>query len=308
MQARSYRVGLCWFHSLAMKDGSRKADRTRSPKTRPEEQFPVEPIISFYIFAFTNILAALLAPIQDCDEVFNYWEPTHYLNRGYGLQTWEYSPEFSLRSWLYIVLHAVVGKLGSLLSSNKIFEFYFIRVALALTCAFCQSRLFTTISRSLNPRIALLLMIIMSSSPGMFHASAAYLPSSFAMYTSMLGMSSFLDGRSGSKIHEGIMWFGIGGIVGWPFATVLMAPFLAEELLLVTITKDYIEIGRRFLDGIVRCAIVLVKQILMSWMKNHLLNTAGASNKHRCFLLPQALACTMESYHLQHFQSSRTRS
>ena len=76
----------------------------------------------------------------------------------------------------------------------------------------------------------------------------------------MLGMTSFLDGRSGSKTHEGIMWFGIGGIVGWPFATVLIGPFLAEELLLVTITKDYIETGRRFLDGIVRCAIVLVKQ------------------------------------------------
>jgi len=28
--------------------------------------------------------------IWDCDESMNYWEPTHYLIHGYGLQTWEY--------------------------------------------------------------------------------------------------------------------------------------------------------------------------------------------------------------------------
>ena len=61
------------------------------------------------------MLSALFAPIQDCDETFNYWEPTHYLSHGYGLQTWEYSPEFSIRSWLYIGLHAIVGNIRRLL-------------------------------------------------------------------------------------------------------------------------------------------------------------------------------------------------
>ena len=28
--------------------------------------------------------------IHDCDEVFNFWEPLHYLLYGYGKQTWEY--------------------------------------------------------------------------------------------------------------------------------------------------------------------------------------------------------------------------
>ena len=28
--------------------------------------------------------------IHDCDEVYNYWEPLHYLLYGYGKQTWEY--------------------------------------------------------------------------------------------------------------------------------------------------------------------------------------------------------------------------
>lgn len=190
--------------------------------------------------------------------MFNYWEPTHYLNHGYGLQTWEYSPEYSIRSWLYIVIHAAIGKLGSLLSRTKTFEFFFIRVMLALTCAICESRLYSVISRTLNPRIGILFMIISVSSPGMFHASAAYLPSSFAMYTTMLGMSAFMDWRGGSRTAQGIMWFGIGGIVGWPFAVALIIPFVLEELVLATLTREGIEVARRFLDGIVRSLLVLV--------------------------------------------------
>ncbi|RKP12210.1 Alg9-like mannosyltransferase family-domain-containing protein, partial [Piptocephalis cylindrospora] len=52
-----------------------------------------------------RILAAILLPVADCDEVFNYWEPLHYATYGNGLETWEYTPEYGLRSWLYIFLH-----------------------------------------------------------------------------------------------------------------------------------------------------------------------------------------------------------
>jgi alpha-1,2-mannosyltransferase len=75
----------------------------------------VKPIGAFYIFLGANLFAAIYAPIQDCDETFNYWEPTHYLGHGYGLQTWEYSPEYAIRSWTYIALHAVVGCIRRLL-------------------------------------------------------------------------------------------------------------------------------------------------------------------------------------------------
>jgi len=230
---------------------------TTRPKAQASSPSLVDPISAFYIFAIANVLAALYAPIPDCDEVFNYWEPTHYLNHGYGLQTWEYSPEFSIRSWIYIVVHAIPGKLGSLFSAKKSFEFYFIRTALGLLCALCESRLFTTISKALNPRVGAIFMIVMLFSPGMFQASIAYLPSSFSMYMTMLGMTSFMDWRGGSKSHVGIMWFGIGAIVGWPFAGALIGPFIAEEIILVSITKDF-EVARRFIDGIVRCTIVLV--------------------------------------------------
>ncbi len=77
--------------------------------------FQLLPITAFYCFLLSHLLAAFFAPIQDCDETFNYWEPTHYLRHGFGLQTWEYSPEYAIRSWFYIVLHAVAIRIGAFL-------------------------------------------------------------------------------------------------------------------------------------------------------------------------------------------------
>jgi alpha-1,2-mannosyltransferase len=44
----------------------------------------------FITLLFIRSFAAIYAPISDCDEVFNYWEPTHLMLEGYGFQTWEY--------------------------------------------------------------------------------------------------------------------------------------------------------------------------------------------------------------------------
>lgn len=85
------------------------------PRDRRRGPHPIEPIRAFYLFFAAGLVAALFAPIQDCDETFNYWEPLHYLSHGYGLQTWEYSPDYAIRSWLYVVLHAIVGNARRLL-------------------------------------------------------------------------------------------------------------------------------------------------------------------------------------------------
>ena len=75
----------------------------------------------------------------------------------------------------------------------------------------------------------------------------------------MLGMASFMDWRGGAKTAAGIMWFAIGAIVGWPFAGVLAAPFLLEEVAIASITGNIYEVARRFIDGAARSLIVLVR-------------------------------------------------
>lgn len=47
--------------------------------------------------------------------MFNFWEPLHFFHKGYGFQTWEVSPQFAIRSWAYIVLHAMPVKVASFL-------------------------------------------------------------------------------------------------------------------------------------------------------------------------------------------------
>ncbi|KAF2670958.1 mannosyl transferase [Microthyrium microscopicum] len=190
----------------------------------------------FWYFFLAHLLAAALAPIQDCDEVFNYWEASHYLNHGYGFQTWEYSPVYAIRSWAYAGLHAsLIAPFKIIMpmifgTTAKSAEFFFLRTALAIVCSLAESRFFSVVTKVIHPRIALFFMLIMMTSAGMFHASTAYLPSSFAMYTTMMGAASFMDWQKDhAHLPSGIMWFSLGAVLGWPFAGALILPYMALE-------------------------------------------------------------------------------
>jgi alpha-1,2-mannosyltransferase len=142
----------------------------------------------------------------------------------------------------------------------KVAEFYYIRYVLAFFCAICQTQLFRVISITLNPRIAMFFLLSMIFSPGMFRASTAFLPSSFAMYTTMLGMAAFINWRGGLKTAQGIFWFAVGGILGWPFSIALAAPFLLEELIFAAVSsRDALPNAvMRFIRGIVASLLLLV--------------------------------------------------
>jgi alpha-1,2-mannosyltransferase len=258
-------------------------DLRRNPVNKAEG---LRPIIAFYIFIASGLFAAFFSPIQDCDEVFNYWEPSHYLNHGYGLQTWEYSPVYAIRSWTYAGIHSIIIALTKLVPfvNNKSAEFYFLRIVFAFVCAACQSKLFSVVSRSMNPRIAIIFLIISITSPGMFHASTAYLPSSFAMYATMLGTAAFMNWKGGMRTAQGIMWFGIGATLGWPFAAALAAPFIAEEIFVASITDEPVPMLTRLLDGTVRSLIVLVCAHLFAPSKM-LIRILGDTSCHRHLLL-----------------------
>lgn len=215
-----------------------------------------------------NLAAAAFSPIQDCDEVFNYWEPSHYLNHGYGLQTWEYSPEYAIRSWTYTAIHSLIIWAGTWplqflgIQESKVIEFYFLRVVLALFCALCQARMYSAIRKTFQERIAIFFMIIMTISPGMYHAAPAYLPSSFAMYFAMLGFASFMDWYGGSiKTARGITWFAIGSALGWPFAGALALPFILEDVIVSFVTGTILQSLQRliFQGGLSALAILALQ-------------------------------------------------
>ncbi|OQO04067.1 hypothetical protein B0A48_10710 [Cryoendolithus antarcticus] len=235
----------------------------------PTPQVNYAPIAVFYILFISHAFAAFYQPIQDCDEVFNYWEPTHYLNHGHGFQTWEYSPVYAIRSWAYAALHALAIQGSKVVPViNEVFgkraEFYMLRAVLAGICALCEARLFNTVAKCVNARVAWIFVGIMATAPGMFHASVAFLPSSFAMYATVLSTAAFIDRRNGFRTAQGIMFAGFGASLGWPFAVVLAVPFLLEEVFAAVNTDQQaiIDLAWRVLDGTARATGILAIQVL----------------------------------------------
>ena len=250
-------------------DGKITARSSPSPDPGMSRPFDPHSLAAFCVFLSVNLLASVYSPIQDCDEVFNYWEPTHYIAHGSGLQTWEYSPEYAIRSWLYTLIHAIPSKIAAAFVSNKAFEFYFVRGILGLICAGCETRLFSTISRTMNPRIAVIFLLAMTTSSGMFHAAVAYLPSSFAMYTAMMGAAALMSVEDGLKTTEGIMWFGIGATVGWPFSAALIVPFIPDELIYLKRTADIYGVASRVFSGALRTLAIVVGLYCQSFVRRN---------------------------------------
>ena len=72
---------------------------------------------------------------------------------GHGLQTWEHSPEFALRSYLYLGLHYLVAKPISMLAGDaqgKLVTFIGTRVALGTASAASEAWLCAEVAR-INP-------------------------------------------------------------------------------------------------------------------------------------------------------------
>lgn len=183
--------------------------------------------------------------ISDCDETFNYWEPLNLLVRGFGKQTWEYSPEYAIRSYAYLLPYYIVNYPLSLLLSPNIlnlpsyYQFYWIRaVALCGFTSFTEIRLFYSLRSNFGHKIADWFIFFSSISAGMSHAGVALLPSSFAMNCITLAIANSLPAMMSSqpgiifnKSVTTISWFLLGGIVGWPFVLVLALPFCAFTVL-----------------------------------------------------------------------------
>lgn len=103
--------------------------------------------VVFKAFLSARFCAALWSHISDCDETYNFWEPLHYLVYGNGMQTWEYSPEFALRSYTYILIHAVPAFLyDAIFKPKPMLVFYFVRCLLALMCALMETYFYKYVS------------------------------------------------------------------------------------------------------------------------------------------------------------------
>lgn len=159
--------------------------------------------------------------IHDCDEVFNYWEPLHYLLYNSGFQTWEYSAKYALRSYLYIVFHALIGQPASwLFGEEKVRVFYAVRLFLGLLSVIADAFLVVALSRKCGKRIASYTLAMLCLTSGCFFASTSFLPSSFSMYAMSLASALALLERPALAIAVAAS----GVIIGWPFSVLAFVP------------------------------------------------------------------------------------
>ncbi|CEL56132.1 alpha-1,2-mannosyltransferase [Rhizoctonia solani AG-1 IB] len=189
---------------------------------------------AFRMLVLIRVCAATWSNIQDCDEVFNFWEPLHYLDQGHGFQTWETSPTYALRSWAYVLLHLFPAKFPIWLASfDKRHTFFALRMVFAFVTSFCEARLFTTVVEHVNDRVGRYMLFMLMFNAGMWNASTAFLPSTFAMYAVTAAASFAFAPPSSSRVHRtfaATLLFAAGAIVGWPFSLLLAVPFVVEEL------------------------------------------------------------------------------
>lgn len=192
---------------------------------------------AFKCLLSARFCAALLSNISDCDETFNYWEPMHFLLYGTGMQTWEYSPLYAIRSYAYLWLHALPACLHAhVLQTNKVLVFYFVRCVLAFSCCVCELYFYKAVCKKFGLHVGRLMLAFLVLSTGMFCSSAAFLPSSFCMYTTLVAMTGWFQDCTPLAV------FGVaaGAIVGWPFSALIGLPIAFDLLLLKRQWKSFI--------------------------------------------------------------------
>ncbi|KAG7673727.1 hypothetical protein Ndes2437B_g01890 [Nannochloris sp. 'desiccata'] len=203
---------------------SQRSDVKSKSNQRSNCSVAIAPSIALALLLTARLTSAHFNIIHDCDEVFNYWEPLHYLIYGYGLQTWEYSAEFALRSWWYLLLHAAIGSPAAWLFGNeqgKIAIFYIIRAALAAASTLTEWWLYKAVSARYDASISNIFLFFIVVSSGMFAASAALLPSSYTMYALTAAAAAVIAGKHSYVIFSAV----IGVIWGWCVAGIAFLPY-----------------------------------------------------------------------------------
>lgn len=213
-------------------------------------------------------------PIMDCDEVYNYWEPLHFLLFGSGFQTWEYANEFALRTYAYLmpllglshVYQALIpylpGWIWPLLTTTqnvvssgllppKLALFLLLRATLATAMAYAEVSFCQAME---DPFVGLTTAGLLLGSAGMSHAAGALLPSSTLTMLWLLSATAFLQRRH--------IWCSIWAIlatlaIGWPFGVLMFVPLGVTVLVRERIRPSFV-LNIAILAVVIQAGVTLV--------------------------------------------------
>jgi len=156
------------------------------------------------------------------------------------MQTWEYSSEFALRSYVYLApLHLLSQSYLHLFPfSPKTTLFYLLRATLAGFTGYAE----TEFAKSISDVEELSLTVLFSSvsSAGFFHASGALLPSATVMQCLMLSIAGYFRNHP-LRAAFWAAWAIL--LTGWPFGAVLFLPVALGVLGMLLRRRHYRSVG-----------------------------------------------------------------
>ncbi|KAK4053366.1 mannosyltransferase [Microbotryomycetes sp. JL221] len=239
------------------------ADASRLPGWSPSL------VLAARILIVARWYSAMCSIITDCDEVYNYWEPLHYLWRGVGFQTWEYSPVYAIRSYFYLLVNASPLVIAQHFASKRV-AFFAVRLTFATISTVVESHLYRSAAEHINPHVGRYMLFALLFAPGMFSAATAFLPSTFALWGVMLATSYALRPADGSRqrIIRMTTAFGVAALVGWPFVAILAGPSILEHIFFSETAPTSPTFGSRFasllLAGLPSVGVLLTSTVVDS--------------------------------------------
>lgn len=182
-----------------------------------------------------RVFGALVSGVADCDEVYNYWEAAHLLvsdaPHRRPFQTWEYAPNYALRSWAFVAPFALLAKVVDAVAGGAgatPLTFAAVRaLGLAVPCACAEAALVRGVSRKFGAGAAWTLGGFLIASAGLFSASSALLPSTAAMALAAASQALWAQDRRRQAVAAAVaatLW------PGWPFVAVVFLPLFVDVL------------------------------------------------------------------------------
>lgn len=240
--------------STAASSSYSKSDKPGRSSTTEGEDKGLGWFFPLFALGLLRYMSSTSNIIHDCDEVFNYWEPLHFLLYKSGFQTWEYSSQFALRSYLYLVLHEIVGRPAAwLFSEDKVRVFFAVRLFLGFLSVATETVLVVALSRKFGKRLGTYTLAMLCLTSGCFFASTSFLPSSFSMYAVSLSSGLFLLEKPALAVAVAAA----GVILGWPFSILVFLP--------VTLYSLRIKFKEAFLAGAVTSVALLAFSLLVDY-------------------------------------------
>ncbi|KAL7671247.1 hypothetical protein ACOME3_006148 [Neoechinorhynchus agilis] len=188
-----------------------------------KSSIPINKWSLFRILLLVRLSCVPLNIIDDCDEVFNFYEPLHWMVYGHGMQTWEYAPQFALRSYAYLAPFAgYLCFLKPFISKPNLF--FFFRSLLAFLHTTAEVHFIGGVQEQYGNEVSKVLAVVLATNTGMNRASTCFVNNSITMMLIMASYGSWFKGH----LITSIVLMAASCILGWTYAAIIGLPIAID--------------------------------------------------------------------------------